>query len=84
MIGKETNNGQTSIYTKNISIFAKDLLFAVTFCIKKYLLTCCEILTDDEHKVRNIFYLLLSCCTLQFFYVLRTSVCLCLSVRQWY
>ena len=42
-------------------IFSKDLSFAIAFCITKYLFTCCDILTDDECKVRNIFYHAVHC-----------------------
>ena len=47
-------------------IFLKGPFVCYSICIKKYLFTCCEILTDDERKVRNIFYHALHCTFLCF------------------
>ena len=47
-------------------IFLKGPFVCYSICIKKYLFTCCEILTDDERKVRNIFYHAVHCTFLCF------------------
>ena len=64
------------MYFKNCLsfIFFKDLLFALTFCLKKYLFTCCEILTDDERKIRNNSYHIMLCIAVFLFLVDNQSL----------
>ena len=54
-------------------LYPKELSFAIALCIQKYSFTCCD-LTDDERRVRNIFYLIIIMLYIAVFYILIISL----------